>query len=225
MSRHIVIVNAHPDDMEIGMGGTVSKLAESQARITSVVITNGGRASNPFGWTEHEMAKVRRAEALRAARVLGVQDVLFCEQPDVAEEVDAQAVKQKLTELLVRLQPAEVYTLDEEADRHPAHRLAGKLARESILESGVVPTAGLWGYEVWGPLGTWDRLEYIDSVVAKKMLAIAEHRSQVATIPYGEGVLGLNRWRAVFADPAALAPAGVYAEVFRRVVIAPRASS
>lgn len=221
MSRHIVIVNAHPDDMEIGMGGTVAKLAESHAQITSVVITDGGRASNPFGWTEREMAKVRRAEALRAARVLGVQDVLFYDQRDAAEEIDAETVKHKLIELLVQVKPAEVYTLDEEADRHPAHQLAGKLARESILESGIVPPTGLWAYEVWGPLVAWDRITYIDPQVAKKMLAIAEHHSQVATIPYGEGVLGLNRWRAVFADPNASAPAGAYAEVFRRVEISP----
>ena len=221
MSRHILIVGAHPDDMEIGMGGTTVKLVESQAVLTSLILTDGGRASNPFGWTEREMATVRRTEALRAARTLGVHDVLFCDQPDAAEEIDTQAVKRKLIELLVQLQPAEVYTLDEEADRHPAHRLAGQLARESILESGIVPPGGLWAYEVWGPLATWDRLEYIDSVVAKKLLAIAEHQSQVATIPYGEGVLGLNRWRAVFADPKAAAPAGAYAEVFRRVAISP----
>ncbi|MBH0198398.1 MAG: PIG-L family deacetylase [Nitrospira sp.] len=221
MSRHILIVGAHPDDMEIGMGGTAVKLVESQAVLTSLILTDGGRASNPFGWTEREMATVRRREALRAARTLGVHDVLFSDQPDATEEIDTQAVKRKLIELLVQLQPAEVYTLDEEADRHPAHRLAGKLARESILESGIVPPAGLWAYEVWGPLATWDRLEYIDSVVAKKLLAIAEHQSQVATIPYGEGVLGLNRWRAVFADPKAAAPAGAYAEVFRRVAISP----
>lgn len=224
MSRHILIVNAHPDDMEIGMGGTAAKLAESKAVMTSVILTDGGRASNPFGWTEQEMATVRRAEALRAARVLGVQEVLFCDQPDVAEEIDVYAVKQKLIELLVQVQPAEVYTLDEDADRHPAHRLAGKLVRESILESGIVPPAGLWAYEIWGPLASWDRLEYIDSVVAKKMLAIAEHQSQVATIPYGEGVLGLNRWRAVFADPKASAPIGAYAEVFRRVEVTQKAA-
>jgi hypothetical protein len=67
----------------------------------------------------------------------------------------------------------------------------------------------------------WARIEYIDRYVAKKMLALAEHRSQVATIPYGEGVLGLNRRRAVFADPKAGAPAGAYAEVFRQVPISP----
>lgn len=220
MSRHVVIVSAHPDDMEIGMGGTVAELAESQALITSVVITNGGRASNPFGWTEQRMAEVRREETLRAARLLGVQEVVFFDQPDAAEEIDREAVKRKLVELLARVQPVEVYTLDEKDDRHPAHRLAGKLARESVRESGIVPAGGLWAYEIWGPFASWERIEHIDAYVAKKMLAIAEHKSQVAAIPYGEGVLGLNRWRAVFADPKEQAPAGAYAEVFRRVELA-----
>jgi len=216
MSPRVLIVGAHPDDMEIGMGGLVAKLAET-ATITSVVVTNGGRASNPFGWTEQRMAEVRRAEALAAAAVLGVKDLVFLDEPDAAEKVDLTAVKLKLTEIIRRVCPTEVYTLHPEHDRHRAHRLVGKLVTESLLETGHAPSDGVWAYEVWGPFNEWDRLEYIDAYVAKKMLAIAEHRSQVATIPYGEGVLGLNRWRAVFADPKANAPAGAYAEVFRRV--------
>ena len=217
ISQQILIVSAHPDDMEIGMGGTVAKLGESKAIITSVVVTDGGRASNPFAWTEKRMAEVRREEALRAARVLGVEEVLFFDEPDAADEINAPLVKQKLTELIARLRPTEVYTLHEQLDRHPAHRLVGRLVRESCVGSGHRPSVGLWAYEVWGLFTSWDRIEYIDASVAKKSLAIAEHRSQVATIPYGEGVLGLNRWRAVFADPKASAPGGVYAEVFLRV--------
>ncbi|TKS58328.1 MAG: GlcNAc-PI de-N-acetylase [Nitrospira sp.] len=220
---NILIVSAHPDDMEIGMGGTVAKLVESMAVITSVVVTNGGRSSNPFALTEQRMAEVRREEALRAASVLGVKDVIILDEPDAADQINTTAVKRRLVEILVRLQPTEIYTLDEELDRHPAHRLAGKLVRESVLETGLVPSGGIWAYEIWGPFATWDRLEYIDRYVAKKMVAIAEHQSQVATIPYAEGVLGLNRWRAVFADPKASAPAGVYAEVFRRITISPPA--
>ena len=104
----------------------------------------------------------------------------------------------------------------------PGAAAAHQTMRNSpILEAGIVLSGGIWAYEIWGPFATWDRLEYIDRYVGKKMAAIAEHQSQVATIPYGEGVLGLNRWRAVFADPKASAPAGVYAEVFRRVTISP----
>jgi LmbE family N-acetylglucosaminyl deacetylase len=219
MNRNVVIVSAHPDDMEIGMGGTVAKLAESQVVVTSVVVTNGGRSSNPMALTEKRLAEVRREEALRAARVLGVNEVLFFDQPDEAAEIDLGVVKQELIRLFSRLKPDEVYTLDETVDRHPAHRLVGMLVRESVLNAGIIPAHGVWSYEVWGPFAVWDRLEYIDRYVSKKMLAIAEHHSQVATIPYGEGVLGINRWRAVFADPKADAPAGVYAEVFRRSTI------
>ncbi|THJ13093.1 MAG: PIG-L family deacetylase [Nitrospira sp. CG24C] len=219
--NHVVIISAHPDDMEIGMGGMVAKLAESMAVISSIVVTNGGRSSNPFAFTEQRMAEVRREEALRAAGVLGVKDVIFFDEPDAVEEINTASVAGRLVEILTRLQPTEVYTLDEELDRHPAHRLAGKLARESVLKSGIVLSGGLWAYEIWGPFAIWDRLEYIDRYVAKKMAAIAEHHSQVATIPYGEGVLGLNRWRAVFAHPKASAPAGQYAEAFRRITISP----
>jgi N-acetylglucosamine malate deacetylase 1 len=217
MSRQILIVSAHPDDMEIGMGGTVARLVEEGAEITSLIVTDGGRASNPFGWTEQRMAEERRAESLRAAEVLGVRNVIFCKQPDAADEVDVEAVRRKLVEVLSSFKPTEVYTLHEELDRHPGHRQAGKLVRESVCESGVMPSGGVWAYEVWGPFARWDRLEYIDAYVEKKKLAIAEHRSQVATIPYGEGVIGLNRWRAVFADPMEAAPLGTYAEAFLRV--------
>ncbi len=217
MSHNILLVSAHPDDMEIGMGGTVAKLAAEQATITSVVVTNGGRASNPFGWTEQRMAEVRKEEALRAARILGVKDVLCLGEPDEADEIDIVTVRKTLQDILAHVRPVEVYALHPEQDRHPAHRLTGRLVRESLREIGFRPSGGFWAYEVWGPFAAWDRLEYIDATAAKKMLAIAEHRSQVATLPYGEAVLGLNRWRAVFADPKASAPAGVYAEVFLRV--------
>ncbi|MGH7256103.1 MAG: PIG-L deacetylase family protein [Nitrospirales bacterium] len=218
MSRPILIVSAHPDDMEIGMGGTVAKLVEAGAAVTSVVITNGGRAPNPFGWTEQQMAETRRAEAVRAGQVLGVRDIRFFDEPDAAEEIDYPAVTQRLTALLDRLRPAAIYTLHEELDRHPAHRLAGRLVRESVVATGLLPRGGVWAYEVWGLFSRWDRLEYIDSQVGKKLQAIAQHRSQVASLPYGEGVLGLNRWRAVFADPQSTGPAGSYAEVFQAMV-------
>ena len=123
---------------------------------------------------------MRREEALHAAGVLGVKDVIFCDEPDAADEINTPAVTTRdSSRHLARLRPTEVYTLDEEGDRHPAHRLAGKLARESVHEAGIVLSGGIWAYEIWGPFATWDRLEYIDRYVAKKMAAIAEHQSQV----------------------------------------------
>ena len=218
MSRHILIVSAHPDDMEIGMGGTVAKLVAERAEITSLIVTDGGRASNPFGWTEQRMAEVRRAEALRAAEVLGVKDVIFCDQPDAADEVDVESVRRKLVEILTQPQThrglyASRRTRSASRPSPGGPAGAGKCRR--IWPDAVGEE--IWAYEVWGPFAKWDRLEYIDAYVEKKKLAIEEYRSQVEPIPYGDGVIGLNRWRAVFADPMEAAPAGTYAEVFLRV--------
>jgi len=38
--------------------------------------------------------------------------------------------------------------LDEKFDRRPAHRLGSKLARDSVLEVGIVLTGGIWAYEI-----------------------------------------------------------------------------
>ncbi|HSL03257.1 MAG TPA: PIG-L family deacetylase [Nitrospiraceae bacterium] len=86
--NNVVISSPHLDDMEICMGGTVAKLVESNGVITSVVVTNGGRSSNSFALTEQRMVEVRREEALRAAGVLGVKGVIFCNEPDAADEIN-----------------------------------------------------------------------------------------------------------------------------------------
>lgn len=90
---HNNVINAHPDDMEFGMGGTFVKLVESMAVIISVVVTNGGRSSNLFALTEQRMAEVKRKEALRSAGVLGVKDVLFCDEPDATDEINTTVVR------------------------------------------------------------------------------------------------------------------------------------
>jgi LmbE family N-acetylglucosaminyl deacetylase len=90
---HNNVINAHPDDMEFGMGGTFAKLVESMTVIISVVVTNGGRSSNLFALTEQRMAEVKRKEALRSAGVLGVKDVLFCDEPDATDEINTTVVR------------------------------------------------------------------------------------------------------------------------------------
>jgi LmbE family N-acetylglucosaminyl deacetylase len=90
---HNNVINAHPDDMEFGMGGTFAKLVESMAVIISVVVTNGGRSSKLFALTEQRMAEVKRKEALRFGGVLGVKDELFCDEPDATDEINTTVVR------------------------------------------------------------------------------------------------------------------------------------
>ena len=62
---NILVVGPHPDDQELGMGGTIARLAEQGHNVLLLDMTNG--EPTPFGSPE-----VRAAEAAKAASILGV---------------------------------------------------------------------------------------------------------------------------------------------------------
>ena len=74
----------------------------------------------------------------------------------------------------------------------------------------------LWGYEVWTPFPQYERIEDISLQMHIKCAAIEAHRSQVEYRNYTEGIMGLNRYRAVFNETAGLSVME-YAEVFTEI--------
>lgn len=212
--KKVLVVSAHPDDMEIGMGGTIAKLSASGCSIVSVVLTDGRRSPNPFAMSQDEMATVRTEESKRAAQILGVQRTIFFELESIPES--ANDATRKLTEVINSVMPEEIFTLHPELDRHPTHRLAGKISIDAFKQTNLQNTI-LWAYEVWGLFHSWDRFEDISDQIGIKLKAIGEHKSQLAAIPYAEGITGLNRWRAVFADPKQEKVTGTFAEVFLKL--------
>ncbi len=212
---NVLLISAHPDDMDIGMGGTAAKLAERGAGLSSVVLTDGRRSPNPFHLSAEALIQIRQEEARKAAAILGVHEVIFCGLPDLKSSENYNCAKQKIKELISGMHPGEIYIPHPELDRHPSHRLTGKILLESIAE--LQAKCDVWAYEVWGLFHQWDRFEDISSQIGKKLQAISQHQSQVAAISYGEGVAGLNRWRAIFADPHQTQSRAAFAEVFIRV--------
>jgi N-acetylglucosamine malate deacetylase 1 len=211
---NIVLVSAHPDDMEIGMGGTAAKLAADGNSLTSIVLTDGRRSPTPFRVDPDSLAEMRQEEARRASQVLGIQEVLFFNLPDLKSIENFQSARNRLQEIIDRMKPSEIYTLHPQLDRHASHQLAGNVVLEAVK---IRPNIVLWAYEVWGLFSQWDRFEDISMFISKKIQAISEHKSQVACVPYSEGVTGLNRWRAIFADPQQSATQAAFAEVFIRI--------
>jgi bacillithiol biosynthesis deacetylase BshB1 len=65
---HILVVGPHPDDQELGMGGTIARLAEQGHHVLLLDMTDG----EP---TPHGDPQTRAAEAAEAARILGVKRI------------------------------------------------------------------------------------------------------------------------------------------------------
>lgn len=63
----VIAVGAHPDDVEIGVGGTLAKLVEQGYKVGIIDLTDGEPTPESPG------PDVRLAEAQAAAKVLGVQ--------------------------------------------------------------------------------------------------------------------------------------------------------
>ena len=78
----ILVVNAHPDDADFGVGGTVAKLAAKGIEITYVCCTNGDQGGEESGVPQEEMAATRQREQRDAARALGVKDVIYLNYRD-----------------------------------------------------------------------------------------------------------------------------------------------
>jgi LmbE family N-acetylglucosaminyl deacetylase len=130
---NVVCVGAHPDDPETGCGGTLAKLAADGHHVSIVYLTRG-EAGLKNGNSE-TTSRVRTAEALRAAALLGA-----C--PIFANQIDGQTSTERqrsleFTALLASLQPDIVFT-HWPLDTHRDHRNAAQLvyeAWESLDES------------------------------------------------------------------------------------------
>src|SRR4051794_20666392 len=97
--KRILLVSAHPDDMEIGMGGTAAKLAEAGHSLLSVVITDGRRSPDPEGIGQAAMAKLRQEEGVRACRKLGINATNFLGFGSIISEQSVGQATGKLVEV------------------------------------------------------------------------------------------------------------------------------
>ena len=128
MTVDVLAIGAHPDDVELGCGATVAKLARSGRRVGIVHLTRGEAGTRGD-------AATRSREAEAAAAALGAATLDFLDCGDGAfrtgpEEEDA------LIELLRRLRP-ELVLAPTPADRHPDHGRAHRLVLDASYYAGL----------------------------------------------------------------------------------------
>ena len=196
----VVVVSPHPDDDAIGMGGTMAKMAGEGISVASIYLTDGRRSPRSFRMSDEEMARARRAEAEEAARELGLSEAAFLGFPDLGPSgsLRRREALRALSAELRRLRPRAVY-VTHPAEAHRTHAEAAKLALDAARMAGLRGFE-LWGYEVWTPIQRPTLFVDITDYIGAKLRAIRCHRTQLFDKAYDEGILGLNRYRAVFFE-------------------------
>jgi LmbE family N-acetylglucosaminyl deacetylase len=219
--KNILIISPHPDDMEIGMGGTVTKFIAQGFNIVSLVVTDGRRSTNPQGYSEDELAEIRKREAEEAADILGIQDLVLLGLQDIKSHANQKEMKNRSREIIHRFQPVELFTTHPQIDKHPTHQAVSRLLLEVLdqmhKDKLSVPER-IWCYEIWTPFQEYDWLEDISNCINIKTAAIDVHKSQIEYKNYKEGIKGLNRYRAIFHNTSGITKMK-YAEVFIKLPV------
>lgn len=137
--KRILGVFAHPDDPEFFAGGTFACWARDGADITFVIATSGDKGSADPEMTSESLVKIREEEERNAARVLGVNDVVFLRHtdgelfPDLRLRRDVtRMIRMKKPDIVVTLDPT-VYWFDEQRLNHPDHRAIGAATLEAVF--------------------------------------------------------------------------------------------
>lgn len=124
----VLVIGAHPDDVELGCGGLLAKLVRQGVRVALLDLTRGELGSRGN-------AEERRAEAEAAARILGVsiRDNVGLPDGGLANTTEQQRM---IIPFIRKYRPRLILTLMA-PDRHPDHAAAHALGRDANYYAGL----------------------------------------------------------------------------------------
>jgi len=228
--KRILVIQAHPDDIEFSAAGTLAKWINEGAHVTYCSITSGDKGSEDPEMTGEKLSALRELEQQAACDVLGVKELKLLRYKDATLVADLD-LRLALTRVMRQVRPDVVMTFDpdtrymgQEYINHPDHIATGEASLAAVfpsvrdrmtfpellaegLEPHKVPEVYLYGTtaaDVW--------IDITDTIEVK-LLALKAHASQV-----GDDALDwVREWgrRAAAANPNRDETTGEYAESFK----------
>lgn len=195
----VLAIGAHPDDVEIGVGGLLAAHSQAKDDITILTLSRGSRGGD---------ADSRQNESLAAAELLGAR--LFVKDLIDTEISGGGATVRLIEEVVREIQPTIVYTHSQN-DRHQDHR--------AVSEATIVATRRVGTVACYqSPSSTIDfrptRFVRIDQYLPQKLRLLECFQSQTASRDYLEPtfVSATARYWSRFGGGLAVEPLEVIRE-------------
>jgi LmbE family N-acetylglucosaminyl deacetylase len=225
--RRVLVVTAHPDDVDFGAAGTIANWTHSGVEVAYCIVTNGDAGGFDPATPRHEIAGIRQAEQTAAAKEIGVHELHFLGYPDGALEASLQ-LRKDISREIRRFKPDIVVTQSPVRDfsriyaSHPDHLAVGEAAMCAVYPDARNPFTFtdlvIDGFEAHTAWQTWimggpnpnhfvNTTEQFD----RKIAALRCHQSQHQD-PDGM-VLRVRTWNETIAATAGFS-VGATAEAF-----------
>jgi LmbE family N-acetylglucosaminyl deacetylase len=205
----ILGVWAHPDDEAYLAAGLMARAVRNGSRVVCVTATRGeGGSLDEERWPSDKMGEVRTLELERCLAVLGVDEHVWLDLPDIDMDTGLpEAGYARVREIVAGVQPDTILTFGPDGmTDHAAHKDVSRWATQALREEGrpgssvhyatVTPE---WAEEflpIWEPFNVFrpgtpvvtprERLSIDYRLPADindlKVKAILEHESQVGAI-------------------------------------------
>lgn len=207
---HVVAIGAHPDDIELSMGGLSIRYAHGGHRTTWIVATDGAAGS---GGRDRALAQRRRLEAQAGAELAGASlisldlpDGQLAWQPELHALIGAQ---------LTSLAPDLIVT-HAVNDYHPDHRAVARI----VGDTAPIGVPILRADNMLGLHFTPELLVDVSEVFELKLEALGKHESQ-ASLGIADAVRTWNRFRGLQSNSSRFNYAEAYA-LDRRLTASPQ---
>lgn len=205
MSSRILVIGSHPDDIEIGCGGTIRLLADKGDEIKFIIVTSGEEGS--LNEKKEELRSIRKMEAVKSAKILGASEILFLDEPDGLTHLKRET-KIKLIQFIRNFKPESVF-IHSSFDNFSDHQVVSKLSLFAIhaasgpwySDAGSIPhqVSHIFGFEVWNPIQSPQMNINIEKSMDRKIEALSCHISQITNFNYIGAIRGLNEYRGAMS--------------------------
>ncbi|MCX8525745.1 bacillithiol biosynthesis deacetylase BshB1 [Chryseobacterium formosus] len=168
MKTDILAFGAHPDDVELGCGGTIAKLISEGKTCVIVDLTKGELGTRGTDVT-------RKEEATESAKILGVaaRENLGLKDGFL---VNSEEYQMEIVKMIRKYRP-EIVLANAIDDRHPDHAKAAKLVSDACFLSGlrkIETTIDGEIQEVWRPKQIFHYIQW-KNVEPEFVIDISEH--------------------------------------------------
>jgi len=168
MKTDILAFGAHPDDVELGCGGTIAKLISEGKTIVIVDLTKGELGTRGTDQT-------RKEEATEAAKILGVaaRENLGLKDGFL---VNSEEYQMEIVKMIRKYRP-EIVLANAIDDRHPDHAKAAKLVSDACFLAGLRKIETVLNdevQEVWRPKQVFHYIQW-KHIQPEFVIDISEH--------------------------------------------------